>query len=112
MSAVNLRNLVEEIRRELEAVDRDREARNAEALFELQGMDLELKFTLSEATTGKAGLDLKLITAGNETQVRSETVHTVKISYRVNAQYRGAGRRAHSSAASDRPEDKGVQPLK
>lgn len=112
METVQLKELVQEIRRQLEELDRERIAQGAAALFELQGIDIELKFTVGSSATAKGGLNISVITAGGESQERSEAIQTIKISYRASPQYQGFGGRAHHSSNRDQSGDEGVEPLK
>ena len=111
MPRIQLKELVQEVRRQLESLDQERTAAGADALFELQSMELELRFTVEESTTGKGGFDLKVITAGGEDKESSESVQTVKITYRVPDGYRGFGGRAHSSGHRQANKDEGIRPL-
>jgi hypothetical protein len=111
MNTIKLKDLVQDIRRQLEELDRERTSQELEALFELQGMDIELKFTVAESATAKGGFDIKIVTAGGEGHEHSEAVQTIKISYRVSPQYEGFGKRAHHSSQHSTAKEEGVKPL-
>ena len=97
MVELNLKQLVSQIRGELEDLDRERQAQGKSPLFELEKLELEVKFTVTENQAKKAGFDLKIVSAGTEGTHRQETVHTVKLQYRLSEDA-GTGGRAHSSS--------------
>ena len=112
MNHIQLKALVQEVRRQLEELDRERFSEGADELFELQSMDLELKFTVGSSGTDKSGFDFKIVTLADECQQRAEAIQTIKLSYRVAAEYRGFGRRAHHSSQEEQRGDEGVKPLR
>ncbi len=110
MPGIRLKELVQEIRRQLEDIDRERISADQDAMFELQGLELELKFTIETTESGSVGFDLKLLSFGDEDSGRLEAVQTIRISYGVPSSYRGLGGRAHSSSRH-RDQDSTVRPL-
>jgi len=112
MANIPLKELVQEIRRQLEELDSERIEEGADPLLLLETVSLELKFTVAESAAGKGGFDLKIVTVGSEKQDRTEAVQTVSIQYRVDPNYQGSGHRAHRSSKARHQDDQGVEPLK
>lgn len=111
MAAIRLKELVQEIRRQLEELDNDRTKEGKAALFELQSLELELKFAVEENTAETGGFDFKIVALGSEQQYRSETIQAIKIIYYPSDSYNGAGRRAHSSSSKSVGTREGIKPL-
>jgi hypothetical protein len=98
----NLKQLVTEIRAALEEVDSERRSSGKPALFELETLELEIKFTVTESDTTKGGFDIKIITLGSEGNIRGEAIQGLRLSYRVATSAVGAdlpGTRFHSSSS-------------
>jgi hypothetical protein len=113
MSTINLKELVQEIRKQLEELDQERIAQGTDAMFELQNVELELKFTVRGSSSQKGGLDIKIVTAGTEKQEGTETIQTIKISYKASPLYQGVGTRAHhSTTTADKTGVKGIKPMR
>lgn len=109
---LNLSQLVSVIREELEELDLARALADKPALFQLSKMDLELAFTVVEDDSVKGGFDLKVISLGGQTAVRSEQVQRVKLSFEVPTQaieLGVPGTRAHHTSRSSSSTD--VEPL-
>lgn len=82
MKGLNLKELVEHIRDELEHADRERAIQGREPLFKLEMLELEVKFTVTDESTGKGGIDLKVVTFGRQGSVASEAVQTIRLQYK------------------------------
>jgi len=108
MTKINLQELISQIRDELEQVDRGRETAGKPPLFQLESLELELKFTVAESQESKGGLDLKVVSFGADQAVREEQVQTVRLCYRTVPTADEAplpGTRAHASSAKQGTED-------
>lgn len=109
---IDLKDLVVSVRKSLESTDTEMRLAKKDPLFELESLELELKFTVEEAVGGKSGFDLKIVSLSGQTDVRSEQVQTLKVKYVVaqGAKAKGVvGTRAHSAAEGQ--EQKDVPPL-
>jgi hypothetical protein len=107
---LQLTDLIDTIRNELAAVDENRIRDGAEPLFELERLELELRFTVEQRAAGKTGFDIKVLTAGGEETLREELIQTVKISYRFVGESGTLGGRAHWSSITP-GRDPAVEPL-
>lgn len=108
---INLADLVEAVRDELEALDSKRQAVEKPALLQLAGLELELHFVVGEDRRREGGVDLKVVTVGAAKEMRSEQVQRVVVRFDVDpdARQRGViGSRAYRSR--ERPGDD-VAPL-
>jgi hypothetical protein len=95
---LNLKDLVSSIRDELEQIDKGRQLAGKEALFQLKQLELELKFVVAGNGSARTGFDIKVISFGGEVGIRTEEVHTVKITFEVPADAGNVlGVRAHGS---------------
>lgn len=104
MAELNLKKLVSAVRDELEALDRERASGKRPPLFQLESMELELKFTVAESDSAKGGMDLKIVSFGADKALREEQVQSVRLRYRVAPSAEDAkllGTRAHSENAAD-----------
>jgi len=86
MDSEGLKQLIIQIREALEAADKARQSAEKPALFELESMELEVKFTVADSGTRKGGFDFKIVALGTEGTVRSEEVQTLRLKYRVAPQ--------------------------
>ncbi|MDB5388248.1 MAG: hypothetical protein JWM11_3894 [Planctomycetaceae bacterium] len=83
MVSDSLKRLITEVRDSLVAIDNERSTAQRHALFELEFMELEIKFTVADSGTQKGGIDLKIVSLGTEGTIRSEEVQTLRLKYRV-----------------------------
>lgn len=79
----SLKQLIVQVRDSLESVDSERQAEGRAPLFELESLELEIKFTVNEGEATKGGFDIKVVSLGTENSVRSEEVQTLRLTYRV-----------------------------
>lgn len=105
MISESLKELIIQVRNSLEAVDNERQLDERPALFELESLELEVKFTVGETDVVKGGFDIKIVAIGSEGSVRSEEVQTLRLKYRVatfaeNTQLPGT--RFYSNRAADK----------
>jgi len=100
---LDLQSLIGAIRKGLEEVDSDLKSRSREALFDLESMELELKFVVSESDTLKGGFDLKVVSLGASSGIKSDTVQTVRLTYSLSKSAAAGlvpGARAHSASGT------------
>lgn len=112
MSAVKLREFMQAIRAELEEAQEEMNARKKVALFELQGMELELVLVTRKSTTKEGAAELWVVSGKLEKTDDSEVTQTVRLTYKVSPVTKGisrAGDRFHSS--SDPQEEQIVDVL-
>ncbi len=102
--SIDLRSLVVAIRKSLEETDLEMRQAQKAALFELESIELELKFLVEERDGLKGGFDLKILSAGATEDIKTEQVQTVKVKYLVSktATVHGVvGSRAHGKGADE-----------
>lgn len=97
MEKVELAPLLESIRDELELIDRNRQAHNRPALFELQSFELELKFVVTKQENASGGFNFQVVRLEGSDTLNSEAVQTIRLSYKVT-KTRPAGSRLHSTS--------------
>jgi Trypsin-co-occurring domain 2 len=110
---LNLTELVTAVRDQLEELDRARILAEKPPLFHLSRMELELAFTVVESDAIKGGFDLKVVSLGGQTSLRSEQIQRIKLSFEVPAEAIKAGvpgTRAHSTSRRTASAD--VEPLR
>jgi hypothetical protein len=76
---MEIKELVEDLRRQLESLDRDRQNQSLPPLFALGSVEIELSFVVKENATGKGGFDLKIISADMGGTHAEEAVQKIKI---------------------------------
>jgi Trypsin-co-occurring domain 2 len=111
---LGLSDLVLRIREELENVDSERRARSEKALLALEGVDLELQFTLVRKRDGQAGVDLKVVSLEGSRALEASAVHKVSVRFSVDAEARSTGligSRAHSSRHGAATAKPGLTPI-
>jgi len=77
--SLGLDRLVEEVRADLERMDRVRIAENREALFVVETFDLELNFVVREGTTSDASGHFEVVTVGGKSEYSSERVQKIQL---------------------------------
>lgn len=110
--SIDLNKLVVAIRSGLEQADLESRNAGKDALFELDSLELELKFLVAEQAGMKGRFDLKIVSFGTSDDVKTEQVQTIKVKYAVSkdALRTGVpGTRAHAESADDAAQD--VDPL-
>ena len=75
-----IRDLIRRVHRELYASQQERELAGEAAIFEVDGLELEVNFVITESRDREAGLDLKVITAGAAKHYESQQVHKITLS--------------------------------
>jgi len=66
-----IKNLIEEVKKELTQVSDDTEKRHEAALFQLKSFDLEITFVAQSSTKNSAGAKYELITTDNQLEISS-----------------------------------------
>jgi hypothetical protein len=88
---LNLEQLVTMIRDELERVDSAQQKAKRGALFRLSGLEVELSVVVEENTSAKGGFDIKVLSLGAETGVRTEQIQKILLKYDVPSDFKGLG---------------------
>lgn len=103
---INLSQLVEQVRNELEAVDRNRAGESRSPLLKLQQLELEVKVVVDTTETIGSGFDIKIVTLKGEETSNSQAVQTVKLTYGLaDSKKPLPGSRAHHSAETGPAEE-------
>jgi Trypsin-co-occurring domain 2 len=113
-AAINLVQLVSAVRSQLESTEREMRSAGKAPLFDLEGFELEIKFTVSENDTQKGGFDIKVVNLGSQSDVKAEEVQSIKIKYSVSRRALSTGvlgSRAHSTTIDAGAEKKDIKPL-
>ncbi len=103
---LGLADLMLRIREELEQLDAERQTRSEKALLALEGVDLELQFTLVRKRDGQAGVDLKVVSLEGSRALEASAVHKVSVRFSIDAEARSTGligSRAHASGRRAAP---------
>ena len=109
---MNLSDVLEKVRDELEECDQRRIRDKKPALFELQEFALELKVVVIESETAQGGFDVKVLSLGGSGSQQTETVQIIRLTYRVAESRSGTkpvGSRLHGS--SDQSPSHGIDLL-
>ena len=110
---LSLSALISSVRRELDDAGKQLDASGADALLDLQEVELELQFTVAQDTKTGGKLDLKVFSIGADDTIKDSQVQKMKVKYTVAPAARERslpGSRAHSSGvAGSAPDD--VPPL-
>lgn len=77
---MEIKELIEDLRRQLEALDRDRQDADLPALFSLGSVEVEISFVVKESADGKAGFDVKIVSANMGGGHSQESIQKMKIS--------------------------------
>ena len=112
-SDLGVAELVSKVREELEALDASRRAAGEPALFVVEGLELELQFTVVKRGDGHGGVDLKIITLGGSKGVESGAVQKINLRFALDEEAHGRhirGSRAHSSGR-DRETSEDTEPI-
>lgn len=80
---LGIKDLVQEVRAELAAVEADVRNKGEMALFELAAFDMELKFLVSADSTVTSGINTKLVTAESDIRTGSEKVQTLSLHWKA-----------------------------
>jgi hypothetical protein len=102
---IDLDVLVAAVRRSLVKADLEMRKERKEALFNLETMELELKFTVTSTDNLKGGINLQIVSLEQVDDLKREAVQTVKLRYAISqlaSEGKVLGARAHSTA-SGRP---------
>jgi hypothetical protein len=76
---LGVKDLIENVKKELVETEKNRLAANEPALFEIKDFDLEINFVVSTRRTLTGQLEYKVVTVGDETQVSSERVQKITL---------------------------------
>jgi len=80
-----LKQLVERARDELLQLDRETQDSGRLATFQVESMTIKVNVVITQTNEGKAGFDLKVITAGTKASYQEQQVHKVTVSFGVAA---------------------------
>jgi hypothetical protein len=109
---VNVKDLVQAVRHELEELDQARIAADKAPLFQLSSLELELHFVVEQRRAGQGKIDLKVVALGGDVAHRTEQIHKVTVRFDVAGQADGRqplGSRAHSQTTAGAAYD--ISPL-
>ena len=83
VKGIGLKELIRSIHTELVESQADREQTGMPPLFSVNGLDLEMHFTVSE--TGHTGgkIDLKIISVGSDHTIKEEQIHRITLHLRA-----------------------------
>ncbi len=71
--------LVQQVRAELEAMDRGRVERGDPGIFALDSFDLELQFVAKQSMGANLGVELQVVTIGGDSQLATEEVQKITL---------------------------------
>ena len=80
---IGLKDLIRSIHTELAESQADREQTGMPPLFEVNGLDLELHFTISETDHIGGKIDLKIISIGSDKTIKDEQIHRITLHLRA-----------------------------
>lgn len=76
---MQIKDVVSQLRQQLEALDQERRDGNKLPLFNLSAVEVELSFVVKDSEDGKVGFDIKVISAGMGANQATESVQKMKI---------------------------------
>lgn len=79
---LGISRLVREVRSELEALDRERMAQGADALFLVDEFELELNFVATKSAKTQAGAEFEVVTVGAEQQFGQEEIQKLTLKFK------------------------------
>jgi hypothetical protein len=82
-SSLGVKELVQEVRAELAAIERDMLAKNERALFRLETFEMELNFVVRAGASEKLGGHTELVTAESEIETGSEKVQKLVLHWKA-----------------------------
>ena len=78
-SGLGIKELIQNVKLELQETERQAREQNQSALFLLKDFDLEVKFVLQARSKGTAGVDYELVAIGSEMELGTERIHTIRL---------------------------------
>jgi len=87
---ISLKELIRTVSDELMASRAERLAANRPAIFEVDGLTIEVSFIITESDAAGGGFDLKILKANAKSDYRQESIH--KITLTLSAIKDDAGR--------------------
>lgn len=88
---LDLATLIAAIRTDLERAEAARRQASVPPLFRMSEMELELNFVVTRTTTGKGGIDFKVLSLGGEREVAREQVQKISLKFAVDPEALKAG---------------------
>jgi hypothetical protein len=86
--SLSIKELIRRVQRELIASQKEREAANEEALFQVDKLDLEVHFVVTKSSKAEGGFSLQVLTLGGGhagTSRGSEEQHVQKVTLSLKA---------------------------
>jgi hypothetical protein len=78
--AMEIKDLIADLRSQLEALDKERQDSSLSPLFVLSSVEVELSFVVKENEDTKVGFDLKIVSANMGGAHAQESIQKLKIS--------------------------------
>ena len=111
---LGIKDLVQEVRAELAAVEAEMRNKNEKALFELTAFEMELNFVVKASSTVTGGVKTELVTAESEVQAGSEKVQKLTLHWKAAEPEKIDGRAMGPSPTgvivTPAPPKKGMEP--
>jgi len=81
---INMRDLLVAVRCNLEQAGEDLKRSGKEPLFQLETLELELKFVVEEATEIKGGFNVKIVSVGGAGSDKAQQTQTIRLKYQAS----------------------------
>ncbi len=78
-TSLGIKELIDSVKRDLVKSEEGRIARKEAPLFNVEYVDLEIKFVVGKTVTEKGQVELKVVTADAEKTTNTELVQTIKL---------------------------------
>ncbi len=76
---ISLKELIRTVSDELIASRAERLASNRPAIFEVEGLTIEVSFIVTDSVGGGGGFDLKILKADAQTDYKQESIHKIAL---------------------------------